>query len=84
MHMRGFQNGTDTRPTYLYSVHDITLVNLLRTMGFTSEHLKPEYGATLVFEVHAIDDIAEDVEVKVSFSEYIYRMISLLLVSSCH
>lgn len=50
--LNSFANGNDTRRAYFYSAHDITLVNLLRTMGFTEEFFKPEYGATLVFELH--------------------------------
>lgn len=42
------------RKTYLYSAHDTTLVNALRTMGFTNELFKPDYGATLIFELHSI------------------------------
>lgn len=60
-------NGTDTKRAYLYSAHDITLVNLLRTMGFTSEYFTPDYGATLVFQLHAVPDNAEDAEIKVLF-----------------
>ncbi|XP_076166347.1 lysosomal acid phosphatase-like isoform X2 [Ptiloglossa arizonensis] len=58
-------NGTDTKRAYLYSAHDITLVNLLRTMGFTSEYFTPDYGATLVFQLHAVPDNAEDAEIKI-------------------
>ncbi|XP_076762332.1 lysosomal acid phosphatase-like [Xylocopa sonorina] len=53
----------DTKRTYLYSVHDITLVNLLRAMGFTSEYFKPEYGATLIFQLHAVSNVdSADIE----------------------
>lgn len=68
--MQTFRNGQDTRRAYLYSAHDITLVNLLRTMGFTNEYLKPGYGAMLVFQLHYTSDLVEDAEVKVPFSFY--------------
>ncbi|XP_076547283.1 prostatic acid phosphatase-like [Osmia lignaria lignaria] len=65
--MRAFRNGEDTRRAYLYSAHDITLVNLLRTMGFTKEYLKPAYGAMLVFQLHYTSDLVEDAEVKLLY-----------------
>ncbi|XP_076233585.1 lysosomal acid phosphatase-like [Calliopsis andreniformis] len=66
-HMQAFANRNDTRRAYFYSAHDITLVNLLRTIGFTSESLKPKYGTTLVFQLHAIPDVADDMEVKLVY-----------------
>ncbi|XP_054011568.1 lysosomal acid phosphatase-like [Hylaeus anthracinus] len=65
--MQASKSGTDTRRAYLYSAHDITLVNILRTMGFTSEYFKPDYGATLVFQLHGVTDAAEDAEVKLLY-----------------
>lgn len=67
--MQAFNNGQDTRRVYLYSVHDITIVNLLRTMGFRNEYFKPEYGATLIFEMHVASNFPEDVELKVLLSK---------------
>lgn len=58
-------NNQDTRRAYFYSAHDITLVNLLRTMGFTNEYFKPEYGSTLIFQLHAGSNFTEDMELKV-------------------
>ncbi|KAI4483702.1 hypothetical protein M0804_007962 [Polistes exclamans] len=55
----------NSRRAYFYSVHDITMVNVLRTMGFTNEWFLPEYGATLIFELHSYYN--EDREVKVSY-----------------
>ncbi|XP_070165902.1 lysosomal acid phosphatase-like [Polyergus mexicanus] len=56
---------TDSKPkrSYFYSAHDITIVNVLRTMGFTNELFKPDYGATLIFELHLANNSA-DQEVK--------------------
>lgn len=52
---------------YLYGGHDLTLVTLVRTMGI-SEILKPDYGATLIFELFAtkVSDNNMDYSVKVS------------------
>lgn len=58
------RNGTDTRKLYLYSAHDLTLVNLIRTMGFTDDLIRPEYGAALIFELRTMDG-GQDHEVKV-------------------
>lgn len=57
---------TEPKPkrSYFYSAHDITIVNVLRTMGFTNELFKPDYGATLIFELHLVNNGA-DQEVKV-------------------
>lgn len=52
------------RKSYFYSAHDITIVNVLRTMGFTNELFKPDYGATLIFELHLTNNGANQ-EVKV-------------------
>ncbi|XP_025265921.1 lysosomal acid phosphatase [Camponotus floridanus] len=56
---------TDSKPkrSYFYSAHDITIVNVLRTMGFTNELFKPDYGATLIFELHLANN-SIDQEVK--------------------
>lgn len=64
-HLNAFNNNQDTRRAYFYSAHDITLVNLLRTMGFTDEYFKPEYGSTLIFQLHATSNFTEDMELKV-------------------
>ncbi|XP_015118946.1 prostatic acid phosphatase isoform X2 [Diachasma alloeum] len=47
------------RKLYLYSAHDITLVNVMRAMGFTEELLKPDYGAALIFELVLSEDMEE-------------------------
>ncbi|CAK9822890.1 Lysosomal acid phosphatase [Anthophora retusa] len=66
-HMHASKAGQDTRRAYFYSAHDITLVNLLRTIGFTNEYFKPEYGTTLVFELHVASNLTEDAEVKLMY-----------------
>lgn len=46
----------------LYSGHDVTLVNILRTLGVT-ESLKPNFAAYLILELHHTPSL----EVKVFF-----------------
>ncbi|PSN42750.1 hypothetical protein C0J52_10659 [Blattella germanica] len=36
---------------FLYAGHDVTLVNIWRTLGFT-DLIKPDFGAALIFELH--------------------------------
>lgn len=75
--MQESQINKDSKKAYFYSVHDVTLVNLLRTMGFTNELFLPEYGATIIFELHSYSD--KEREVKVTFLSsailYIYLYI---------
>ena len=59
--------GKDSRKLYLYSAHDLTLVNVLRAMGFTNELFKPDYGAALIFELLAGEG-DRDLEVQVCFT----------------
>lgn len=37
---------------YLYSAHDLTLVNILRSLDFKSEFLKPGFGASFVIKFY--------------------------------
>ncbi|XP_012251290.2 lysosomal acid phosphatase isoform X2 [Athalia rosae] len=60
------RNGTDTHKMYLYSAHDTTLVNTLRAMGFTEELLKPEHGASLIFELHVAEG-GQNHEIKILY-----------------
>ncbi|XP_014252151.1 prostatic acid phosphatase-like [Cimex lectularius] len=43
---------------YLYSGHDLTLVNILRTVGF-DELILPKYGAAIIVEFHHDKDLDE-------------------------
>lgn len=54
---------TSGRRIFLYSAHDISLVNFLRPLGFL-EYIKPEYGAAFVLEVHSTT--SDDLEIKVN------------------
>ncbi|KAG7204215.1 hypothetical protein KM043_002046 [Ampulex compressa] len=58
--------GGNGKKAYLYSAHDITIVNVLRTMGFTNELLKPDYGAVLILELHSVNG-GQQGEVRVSY-----------------
>lgn len=49
---------------FLYSAHDITIVNIWRALSFR-EYFIPEYGAALVFELHELSN-STDFEVKVT------------------
>ncbi|XP_011688976.1 PREDICTED: lysosomal acid phosphatase [Wasmannia auropunctata] len=50
--MEESKSGPKLKRSYFYSAHDITIVNVMRTMGFTNELFKPDYGATLILELH--------------------------------
>ncbi|XP_046737612.1 lysosomal acid phosphatase-like isoform X2 [Diprion similis] len=60
------RNGTNDHKMYLYSAHDLTLVTILRTMGFTDELTRPEYGAALIFELYTTAG-GQDHEVRISY-----------------
>ncbi|XP_011169299.1 lysosomal acid phosphatase [Solenopsis invicta] len=62
-HMEETKSGPKPKRSYFYSAHDITLINVLGAMGFTNELLKPDYGATLILELHLTNNGA-DQEVK--------------------
>ncbi|KAK0078937.1 hypothetical protein PV325_001925 [Microctonus aethiopoides] len=59
------RNGQDKKKLYLYSAHDVTIVNVLRAMGFTNQLLKPEYGAALIFELVVAKDTKQNPELDV-------------------
>lgn len=71
--MRAAESGKDTKRAYLYSVHDITLVNLLRTMGFTSEYFKPDYSAMLIFELNFSTNVTVNTRAEIK----VYKSLSL-------
>ncbi|KAK0089282.1 hypothetical protein PV326_004534 [Microctonus aethiopoides] len=49
----------------LRGAHDVTIVNVLRAMGFTNQLLKPEYGAALIFELVVAKDTKQNPELDV-------------------
>nr|CAD7461155.1 unnamed protein product [Timema tahoe] len=75
---------------FLYSAHDLTIVNVWRALGMT-EMLKPESGAALIFELHLVGTNKE-FQIEVSgtktaqaerpTSEYSSSMASLVLTDS--
>ncbi|XP_049955321.1 putative acid phosphatase 5 [Schistocerca serialis cubense] len=46
----------------MFSAHDVTIVNVLQTMGFT-ELLKPQYGAAVIIQLHSTNDSGYEVKV---------------------
>lgn len=55
------------RNLYIYSGHDVTLVNTIRALNISSQtSRKPDYGAALYFELHQNPDLANDLEIKVN------------------
>lgn len=62
--MEESKDNPKSKRSYFYSAHDVTIVNVMRTMGFTNELLKPDYGAMIILELHFVNDGA-DQEVKV-------------------
>lgn len=54
------------RSLFVYSAHDVTLVNVMRALGVIGETSeKPSYAAALVFEMHHSVIYENDFEVKV-------------------
>lgn len=47
------QTGELTQNIFIYSAHDLTLVNMLRGLNVTDQtESLPDYGASLIFELH--------------------------------
>lgn len=65
--MQKHKNGvTSNKSLYIYSAHDITLVNLMRALECIDQTTgKPDYSATMVFELHHSVIFDDDFEVKV-------------------
>lgn len=62
------QNLMPDRNLLIYSAHDVTLVNVMRALNISTQtSRKPDYGATLVFELHQglIDSRPEEFSIKV-------------------
>lgn len=56
------------RRIFVYSGHDVTLVNLMNTIGILGETTpKPDYGATLAIELHHSYLYRDDLEVKLYY-----------------
>lgn len=60
------RSGLQNRSIFVYSAHDITLVNFMNAIGIIAEtSRKPEYAATIVVELHHSVIYEDDFEVKV-------------------
>lgn len=61
------KNLNPDRKIFLYSAHDVTLVNVLNSLGILDQTAKlPEYASALVFELHHSKSFSDDdFEVKV-------------------
>lgn len=56
------------RSIFVYSAHDITLVNVMNSLGILSQAAAlPDYGAALVFELHHSVTYDDDFEVKIVY-----------------
>lgn len=54
------------RKLFIYSGHDVTLVNIMRALDIISQTTrKPDYAAALHFELHENPLLDGDLEVKV-------------------
>jgi len=56
------QAGSSNLKLFVVSGHDLTLVSLLRTLGFTESAWKPDFSASLIIELHKI---GQDYQVQV-------------------
>lgn len=57
------------RSLYIYSGHDVTLVNTMRALDIVAQtSRKPDYGSALYFELHQNPSLEKDMEVKVSWA----------------
>lgn len=57
------------RRLYIYSGHDVTLVNVMRALDIIPQTTKkPDYASALYFELHQNPLLEDDLEVKVTYS----------------
>ncbi|XP_014483412.1 PREDICTED: lysosomal acid phosphatase-like isoform X2 [Dinoponera quadriceps] len=61
-HMEETKIGPKPRRAYFYFVSDITIINVMRTMEFMNIS-KPDFGATLIFELHCTDNQSQEVKI---------------------
>lgn len=55
------------RKLYIYSGHDVTLVNVMRALDIIPQtSIKPDYASALHFELHRNPELESDMEVKVN------------------
>lgn len=64
--------GDSMKKFYLYSGHDVTLIQALATLGFdTIPGHVPDYGACLILEVHKI---RKEYVLRVRFKTFLYSI----------
>ncbi|GAB0097757.1 lysosomal acid phosphatase [Sergentomyia squamirostris] len=62
------RSGLQNRSIFIYSSHDVTLVNFMRAIGIINEtSRKPDYAATIVVELHHSVIYEDDFEVKIVY-----------------
>lgn len=55
------------RTLFIYSGHDVTLVNVMRTLNIIDQtSKKPDFASAIYFELHQNDALEDDLEVKVN------------------
>lgn len=73
--MNQMQNNQFERRLFIYSGHDVTLINTMRALDIVSQtSRKPDYGAALHFELHQNPNFDNDLEVKVHFIRLIHEI----------
>ncbi|XP_031618760.1 lysosomal acid phosphatase isoform X2 [Contarinia nasturtii] len=67
-HMLQLKNNQNQRNIFIYSGHDVTLVNTMRALDVISQTTKkPDYTSSLHFELHQNPTLDNDLEVKIFF-----------------
>lgn len=73
--MNEMQNNQFKRRLFIYSGHDVTLINTMRALDIVSQtSRKPDYGSALYFELHQNPNFDNDLEVKVYFIQLIHEI----------
>lgn len=63
------------RKLYFYSGHDTTLMSVIRALNITSQTTnKPDFAASLTFELHASTNVKDRFEVRVNI---LYNFIAI-------
>lgn len=59
---------TPERQLYVYSAHDVTMINVMRALGVLSQTAaRPDYAAALVLELHHSVQFKDDFEVRLVY-----------------
>lgn len=82
MLLRRSNQEDELRKLYLYSGHDVTLVNVMRALDIIAQTTKkPDYSSALHFELHRNPNMANDFEVKVNKMLFFHRFENLSLTA---